>query len=85
MQLMTRLERRMAAEALNRLLADESDLTTAQYKAAESACTKLARDPAQTLRDCLSVAFKAFAHDDDGPVWSQTLIAKTKRILKATE
>ena len=36
------------------------------------------------LRECLQIAFRAFAHDDDGPVWSDTLIARTERVLKAT-
>jgi len=87
MPLMTRLERRMAAEALSQLLAGASNLTKAQYEAAESAHAKLLarRDPAQTLRDCLSVAFTAFSHNDDGPVWADSLIDKTRRILRATK
>jgi hypothetical protein len=76
----------MAAEALQQMLAGEGDYTPAQRAAAESALTKLVqRDPARTLRECLSVAFKGFAHDDDGPVWAASLIAKTRRVLKATE
>mgnify|MGYP000986783024 CR=1 FL=1 len=86
MQLMTRAERNMAAEALQQMLAGESDCTPAQRAAAERALEKLvAPDPAPKLRECLRVAFEAFAHDDDGPVWAPTLIAKTRRILKATE
>jgi hypothetical protein len=84
--LMTNAERRMAAEALQQMLAGEGDYTAAQWAAADSALTKLTqRDPARTLRDCLNTAFKAFAHDDDGPVWAASLIAKTRRVLKATE
>lgn len=84
--LMTNLERRMAAEALSQVLAGEGNYTEAQWAAMESAARKLSRrDPARTLRDCLSTAFKAFAHDDDGPVWAASLIAKTRRVLKATE
>ena len=36
------------------------------------------------LRECLQIAFRAFSHDDDGPVWADTLIARTERILMAT-
>ena len=36
------------------------------------------------LRECLQIAFGAFAHDDDGPVWADSLIARTERILMAT-
>ena len=39
---------------------------------------------AKELRECLQIAFEAFAHDDDGPVWADSLIARTERILKAT-
>ena len=40
---------------------------------------------AKELRECLQIAFKAFSHDDDGPVWADTLIARTEKVLKATE
>ena len=36
------------------------------------------------LRECLQIAFGAFAHDDDGPVWADSLIARTERVLTAT-
>ena len=36
------------------------------------------------LRACLQIAFEAFSHDDDGPVWADSLIARTERVLKAT-
>ena len=36
------------------------------------------------LRECLQIAFGAFAHDDDGPVWADSLIARTERVLAAT-
>ena len=36
------------------------------------------------LRACLQIAFEAFAHDDDGPVWADSLIARTERVLAAT-
>ena len=39
---------------------------------------------AKELRECLQIAFRAFAHDDDGPVWADSLIARTERILTAT-
>jgi len=37
------------------------------------------------LRECLQIAFGAFAHDDDGPVWADSLIARTERVLKVTD
>ena len=40
---------------------------------------------AKELRECLQIAFRAFAHDDAGPVWADSLIARTERILKATD
>lgn len=86
MAMMTNLERRMAAEALTQLLAGEGDFTKAQWTAAQSALDKLQRpDPSKKLRECLYTAFKAFSRDDDGPVWAASLIAKTRRVLKATE
>lgn len=36
------------------------------------------------LRECLQIAFRAFSHDDDGPVWADSLIARIERILKVT-
>ena len=36
------------------------------------------------LRECLQIAFRAFSHDDDGPVWADSLIARIERVLKAT-
>ena len=39
---------------------------------------------AKELRECLQIAFRAFSHDDDGPVWADSLIARTERILMAT-
>ena len=36
------------------------------------------------LRACLQIAFVAFSHDADGPVWADSLIARTERILMAT-
>ena len=39
---------------------------------------------AKELRECLQIAFRAFAQDADGPVWADSLIARTERILKAT-
>ena len=42
-------------------------------------------ESAKELRACLLIAFKAFSHDDDGPVWADSLIARTERVLKATE
>ena len=36
------------------------------------------------LRECLQIAFRAFSHDEDGPVWADSLIARTERILLAT-
>lgn len=86
MALMANLERRMAVEALTQLLAGEGDFTEAQWEAAQSALDKLRRpDPARKLREHLNVAYKAFSRDDGGPVWSDSLIAKVRRILKATE
>ena len=46
---------------------------------------KIVKDNFEELRACLLIAFKAFSHDDDGPVWSDTLIARTEKVLKATE
>jgi len=37
------------------------------------------------LRECLRIAFEAFSHDADGPVWADSLIARTKRVLRATD
>ncbi len=37
------------------------------------------------LRECLQIAFRAFAHDDEGPVWAESLIARTERVLKVTD
>ena len=36
------------------------------------------------LRECLQIAFEAFSHDDDGPVWADSLIARTEKVLKVT-
>jgi hypothetical protein len=86
MALMTNLERRMAAEALAQLLAGEGNFTEAQWQAAHSALDKLRRpDPARKLRECLNVAYMGFSRDDEGPVWSDTLLHTARRILKATE
>ena len=46
---------------------------------------EIVKDNFEELRACLLIAFKAFSHDDDGPVWSDTLIARTEKVLKATE
>ena len=42
------------------------------------------KESVKELRACLQIAYRAFAHDDEGPVWADWLIASTERILKAT-
>ena len=39
---------------------------------------------AKELRECLQIAYRAFSHDADGPVWADTLISRTEKVLKAT-
>lgn len=86
MSLMTTLERRMARNALAQLLAGGQDLNDGELQAAASALEKLNRpDPARKLRECLEAAFEAFAHDDDGRVWADSLIRRTRRVLKQTD
>ena len=43
------------------------------------------KESVEELRACLQIAFEAFSHDDDGPVWADSLIARTERVLRATE
>jgi len=42
------------------------------------------KESVKELRECLQIAFKAFAHDADGPVWADSLIARTERVLRLT-
>lgn len=43
------------------------------------------KESVKELRACLQIAFGAFSHDDDGPVWADSLIARTERVLKVTD
>jgi hypothetical protein len=38
---------------------------------------------APALAEALRIAYLAFAHDEEGPVWSDSLIAKTRAALEA--
>lgn len=82
--LLTRTERYVIREALSQLLDGENNLTEAQSLAGERALAKMTKaDPARSLRSCLALAYSAFSRDDDG--WAESLIVKTRRILKETE